>query len=129
MSTLHPVDAATLATLPADALEGADAADLAGIILATPATLTRLLSLAERAELGWYAAVDSADDEGDENRVAAAREAADESAELWDAARYAVQLGRPEEARAPLEAARRLAAEWGDDAAERAALALLEAAQ
>jgi hypothetical protein len=96
--------------MPTSAPSGFSSLDLAPYALAS--------------EAAWEACVEGAEVDGDETRVAAARAAASEAADLWEAAELA---SSPSQAREALVAAARLAQEWGYDAPERDALRALEA--
>ncbi len=107
----------------AEASERREDATIAGEGLAR--LEARLVALRDRSETLWDMAVDTADsdarqDLAHDNRI--------EALEAWERAIEWLERGETDAAIGALQCARRLTANWGDDAPEREAIALLEGA-
>lgn len=87
-------------------------------------TIDNIRRRSARSENSWDMAVDTADTRAKRSRAEHDRDAA---MERWDAAIEAVVAGDYHAAIEALQQAARLAAEWGDDSEERAALEMVEA--
>lgn len=86
--------------------------------------IAKIAALADQSEGLWMDCVDNARSSARRDRAARAEV---EAADLWIDAQQALERGDIEAARASLEQARELAAEWGDAGAEKAALAAIGA--
>lgn len=87
-------------------------------------TIDNIRRRSARTETSWDMAVDTAETPAKRSRAEHDRDAA---MDRWDAAIEAVVAGDYPAAIEALQQAARLAAEWGDDSEERAALEMVEA--
>lgn len=89
------------------------------------ATMKKLTDLREASRAGWVECVETYHDNAD--RQAAARAAKAYAMEAWGRALGALHEGQFDRATMAMDEARALGAEWGEDADEREALAMLDA--